>query len=136
MSENSRLDPRAIKRVSGPAWEKMRRQFNAVNAALLGVGSDVRGELTTIYIKYISDAAEADEPFAVLWVKKSTELLLGFSLPEGLTSPHFQEPPNNLKYGQLNRYLLMGVADEVPDDICTWATAAHQHVLSKGRTSS
>lgn len=131
MSAYGRLDERAVKRVSGPAWERIRPQFDEVNSALLRVGDDVRGELTTIYIKYKSDKSEKDEPFAVLWVKKSTELLLGLSLPEEVESPSFQEPPNKLKYGQLSKYILIPVGSEVPSDIVQLAEAAYAHTMAK-----
>ena len=59
-----RLDPRVLKRIGGPTWEKVRPQINRMNEALLGVSPSAVGELTTVYVKYT--APPQDQPFAVL----------------------------------------------------------------------
>ena len=98
-----RLDPRASKRVSGPSWAKVRPQFERINEALLAVSPETQGMLTTVYVKYAPDPHQ--QPFAVLWVRKSTELVLGLSLPEEFESPHLGESPVGCKYAGLTWYL-------------------------------
>ena len=120
-----RLDPRASKRVSGPSWAKVRPQFERINEALLGVSPETQGMLTTVYVKYAPDPHQ--QPFAVLWVRKSTELILGLSLPEAFESPLLGESPVGCKYAGLTWYLTVLPEDDVPDEIDDWAKLAHAH---------
>ena len=42
------LDERALKRVGGPAWDKIRPQLNRINSALLSVSPAASGALSTL----------------------------------------------------------------------------------------
>jgi hypothetical protein len=121
-----RLDPRAVKRVSGPSWGKMRPLFDRINSSLLGVSPTVRGELTTIYIKYFEPQLP-NRPYAVLWIKKSTLLVLGLSLPEIVESPRLAGPPSHLKYAGITKYMTVEPGQDVPEELAVWATLAHDY---------
>ena len=75
----NRMDPRALERVSGPSWRKMRPLFDQVSGLLLSVSATARGELTTIYVKFL-DQETGPQPYAVLWIKKASEMVLGLAL--------------------------------------------------------
>ena len=123
-----RLDPRATERISGPSWEAMRPKFAEINEALLSVSSDAQGELTTIYVKYTAPST-GGRPYAVVWLKKSTELVVGFSLPDSVTSPRLTPPPRAYRYSGLTKYLILSPDDPLPAELATWAAQAYQHVL-------
>jgi hypothetical protein len=122
-----RLDPRAAERVRGEAWNKVRPQFNTIHETLVSVSPTVTSELTTIYIKYASPKMVA-RPFAVLWVKKSSELVLGLSLPADFHTDAIQFIETKLKYAGLTNYLKFGPGDEVP-------TALHELVAIAYKTA-
>ncbi|MEI8374626.1 MAG: hypothetical protein WCJ35_17510 [Planctomycetota bacterium] len=119
-----RLDPKATDRVSGPAWEPIRPQFNEINDALLQVSKDTKGDLTTIYIKYSGPSTQG-RPYAVVWVKKSTELVVGFSLPETVVSPLLVSAPPKHKYAGLTKYLIIHPGDTLPSELATWVQEAY-----------
>lgn len=118
------LDKRAIDRISGAAWDEIRPTFTAVHDALVSVSPEVRGELTTIYIKYLSKET-GDQPFAVLWVKKRTELLLGLAMPPGFSVPNAIPAP--VKYAGLTVYLRFEPGSEVPASLASFAKVAYYH---------
>lgn len=121
-----RLDSRAVERISGPAWEGIRPQFNQIAEAILSVAEDTKGELTTIYIKY-SGPSTRNRPYAVVWVKKSTELVVGFSLPSVTASPLLQAAPAGCKYAGLTKYFVIRPGDSVPPDVTDWARQAYEN---------
>lgn len=123
-----RLDTRAVERVRGEAWDKIRRQLNSVHDALISVSPCAAGELTTIYIKYATPET-GPQPFAVLWVKKSTELVLGLTLPADFASETVPFFSSSLKYTGLTRFLRFTPADEIPDSLKDLATAAYRNLL-------
>src|SRR5262245_55173257 len=84
---SERLDPRALKRVSGHSWQRMRPLFEQVSNTILSLSPTANGKLTTIYVKFVSQETGI-HPFAVLWIKKASEMVLGLALPERETSPH------------------------------------------------
>ena len=93
------LDVRATDRVSGPAWKAIKPHIDAVNAALLGVSLTSRGELTRIYIKYTS-AETGCQPFAVMWVRSSSEIVIGLAPPARLS---YREDESPLEADRLQR---------------------------------
>lgn len=122
-----RLDERARQRVGGAAWDAIRPKFEQINEALMSVSDTTTGELTTIYIKYTS-AETGSNPFAVLWVKKSTEMTLGLALPENFKSEQISGPARNMKYTGLTGYITIGLDDDVPKEISDWVSAAYAHL--------
>lgn len=121
-----RLDARATERINGPSWYSLRPQFNAIHSALINVAPSVRGELTTIYIKYrVSE--DNQNPFAVVWVKKSTELVIGLALsgprPNGLI-----DSPAGCKYAGLTAYLTVNPGDSLPVEFSAWLSNAFETV--------
>ncbi|MGO9108620.1 MAG: hypothetical protein ACLP9L_05245, partial [Thermoguttaceae bacterium] len=70
------------------------------------------------------------QPYAVLWVKKSTELVLGLALPDSTTATEFQSAPKGCKYAGLTKYLVIKPEDQVPSDIQYWAREAYENLKS------
>ena len=124
-----RLDERAIKRLSGPSWTGLRRQFEKVHEALTSVSPSARGELTTIYVKYVADETR-DQPFAVVWLKKSTELVVGLALPDGYELSALGPPLPGYKYAGLTAFLRITSQDIVPPQLAQSAHDAHENVRS------
>jgi hypothetical protein len=113
--------------MSGPAWAILRPLFEQVNDILLGVSPTAAAKLTTIYIKYCPTERD-EQPFAVLWVKRSDHMILGLALPT--PPPELNEPSDaKLKYAGLTSYLNLTVGDDVPKQLPTWAQQAYDHVL-------
>ena len=126
------LDPRVFKRMSGPSWNGLRNQFDRISDALLAVSPYARGELTTIYVKYAADETK-NQPYGVVWLKKSTELIVGLALPEGYEAPGTEPPLPGYKYAKLTAFLRITPQDAVPGQISQWALDAYQHVKEIGR---
>jgi hypothetical protein len=126
----NRLDSRAVQRVSGPSWQAMRPTFNALSDALLGVSPTTRGELTTIYIKYVCTESN-NQPYAVIWIKKANEVTVGLALPEEIDSSCFVAAPPKCKYAGLTRFLVLRQGDTIPADFTFWAEKAYHHVRSR-----
>jgi hypothetical protein len=122
-----RLDARVIKRVSGPSWEGLLSQFERISDALLAVSPSAHGELTTIYVKYLTDET-GGQPYGVVWLKKSTELVVGLALPEGYESTGLGSPLPGFKYARLTAFLKITPQDSVPTEIAGWARDAYNHV--------
>ena len=120
-----RLDPRAFDRISGPSWEPIRPQFTEINDALLQVSEDTKGDLTTIYIKYSGPSTQG-RPYAVVWVKKSTELVVGFALPKTVDSPLLRSAPHGCRYAGLTQYLVIRPGDTLPSELATWVQQAYE----------
>lgn len=123
------LDQRANNRIAGPGWDKIRAQLEKIHRALVSVSPTARGELTTIYVKYGTEETGA-QPYAVLWIKKSTELILGLALPEEYTIGALTPLATNLKYLGLTVYLRFDVQSQVPNLLSQWAQDAYAHVRS------
>jgi hypothetical protein len=124
-----RIDPRVIKRVSGPAWKPLRGQFDRISDALLAVSPTAHGELTTIYVKYVADEI-GNQPYGVVWLKKSTELVVGFALPEGYESSELRPPLQGYKYAKLTAFLRVTPQDLLPEHVYQWACDAYEHIKS------
>jgi hypothetical protein len=127
-----RLDPRAEKRISGPAWLGLRAQFEQISEALLSVTPSDRGELTTIYVKFVADEI-GNQPYGVVWLKKSSDLVIGLALPEGYKSTALGPPPPGCKYAGLTSFLRITPKDTVPPQIAQWALDAYEHGRSTMR---
>jgi len=126
LMSDDRLDPRAIERISGPAWERLREVFTRLNELLLSLSPTVRGELTTIYVKYFGPET-GSRPFAVLWMKRASELTLGLSLPEASDVSALTDAPSGCKYAGLTRYLTISAEHpEIPPDLPAWVLQAYE----------
>ena len=117
-----RLDARACDRVSGPAWSVLYDHFCSIHSTLIGVSPDVSGNLTTIYIKY--DTPALPRPFAVVWVKKASEIIVGLALPEGEHPTGLAGPPPGCKYAGLTAYFKVAQGGTVPPRLSEWAALA------------
>ncbi len=124
-----RLDPRAIERVSGPAWEGLRNPFLELSDVLLAVSPHASAQLTTIYVKYRTNADTDGSVFAVAWLKRSTELVVGLALPENQIPPQLGTAPRGMKYPGLTGYLRLGADTSVPPDLAEWARAAYDYAV-------
>lgn len=121
-----RLDPPAIDRIRGASWAAMRPYVEVVHEHLISVSPNSFGELTTIYVKYTS-AETGSNPYAVLWLRKSTEITLGLALddiPDGLS-----EAPAGCKYAGLTGFVILHAGDQIPGQLQCWARAAYEHAL-------
>jgi hypothetical protein len=123
------LDMRATNRVSGPAWKTIKPHIDVVNAALLGVSPTSRGELTRIYIKYTT-AETGCQPFAVMWVRSSSEIVIGLALPPDFHIGKIRAPLKPIAYSGLTTYFCLSARDAFPAGIETWSAAAYAHCLS------
>lgn len=131
MSIMERLDPRAIERISGPAWSRLRLQFEQIHQALIDVAATVHGTLTTIYVKYTDDDRCRSEPFAVLWTKTSKQLVLGLALPETFNADLLGAAPPRHSYAGLTRYLVIAEGETIPVELAEWGRAAYEHVSTR-----
>lgn len=87
------------------------------------------GQLTTIYVKY---SVRLNGPvYAVAWIKKSTELVVGFALPGDVESLGLKLPPRDKKYAGLTGYLTLTPGDDVPVDFSSWARNAYANVAQQ-----
>lgn len=125
-----RLDARANKRLGGKGWDKIRPQLESIHRALISVSPTASGALTTIYVKYSTEETGM-QPYAVLWVKKTTELLLGLALPEEYDVGQLASTGANLKYAGLTKYLRFVPNSNVPEFLMRWAQDAYAHVLNR-----
>jgi hypothetical protein len=122
------LDIKAIDRVSGAAWKTNRPHIDGVNAALLQVSPTSRGELTRIYIKYTT-AETGAQPFAVMWVRSSSEVVIGLALPPDYCVGEITKPLKPIAYSGLTTYFCLTAKDELPAGIREWSMAAYANAL-------
>ena len=122
-----RLDSRARKKISGPAWHKLRPLFDEINKALLTVSPSARGKLMTIYVKYVSDET-GSQPYAVLWLKKSSQLVLGLALPQSYHATFLAPTPPGYNYAGLTAFLTVTVDTPVPEELTQWVQDAYDNV--------
>lgn len=106
----------------------MREPFEWIHSRLVAASPTARGELTTIYVKYASDET-AGRPFAVVWIKKSSELVVGLSLPENIRPGWCGEAPRGYKYSGLTGYLTVHVGDTFPEDFESFVRLAYNNMV-------
>jgi len=124
---NERLDPRAIERISGPSWKALRSAFSEINDSLLSVSPETTGTLTTIYVKYEFNGENGPTVYSVVWLKKSSETVVGLSLPSSTKSSKLVDPPARFKYAGLTKYFTVPAGKRVPKELKSWARAAYNH---------
>jgi len=115
------LDPRAIERVSGPSWQALKPAVLAIGEALLRADARAKNELTTIYVKFERPGGAV---YAVMWVKKSTQAVVGLALPKDFAHERLHDAPKGMTYPGLTRYFTVNEGDEVPADLPAWARVA------------
>ncbi len=124
--EVAQLNQRAFERVGGRAWAGLREQFFEISSALLGSAPDCSSELTTIYVKYRTGAPGAGNVHAVAWLKRSSELAVGFALPDGLEHSRLISAPRGINYPGITGYLTIVPGEPVPSEIGEWARMSYQ----------
>ena len=129
-----RMDPRAVKRLSGPSWEKVRPQLEELHAAIIGFSPTVRADLVTTYVKYTSDET-GPQPFAVLWVASSAAMVLGLALPDTISIPPEAAPSRKLMYKGLTGFFRFGPDEGMAPELPVWAAAAYRNLLPIEPTS-
>ncbi len=125
-----RLDIRAIERISGPSWDHIRSLFGCIHRALIDTDGCVGGTLTTIYVKY-GLSNNNSSPFAVVWLKKSNEIIVGLSLPPEVELEGLSDPIPGYKYSGLTRYIRLNADSILPIDFSTWVGLAFQYAYRK-----
>jgi hypothetical protein len=133
---DDRLDVRARTRVAGPSWRTLQPEFVRINDALLAVSPTARGSLTTVYVKYVDESEAGPQPYAVVWIKKSSELVVGLSLPEGFSALGLSLEKEGYKYAKLNGYLVVTAANPTPDAFQEWAERAYESTRGRFGTNS
>ena len=127
-----RLDPRAVKRVSGPAWQDSRHLFGSLHSALVGVSPTTGGSMTAAYVKYTdSGCRNPTRPYAVVWMKKAGLFVIGLALPPDFSPPFPSAQVPGHFYAGLTFYLVMGNEPIAPDGFSELATLAHEFVRSR-----
>ena len=121
-----KLDPKAVERISGKSWDGIRDTFTTISEALLNVSPTTTSELTTIYVKYTVNDQVGSAVFAVVWLKSSKKLVVGFSMPTNVDSEHLVGPPSGMKYKGLTKYLIVEPGESVPAEIDEWAGLSYQ----------
>ena len=126
----SDLTTRCADRLSGPAWDGVRPLFEDVSQTLLNVSTNAKGELTTIYVKYSAPETQ-DQPYAVVWLRKSSELVVGLALQEPESEPELTPAPPRHTYARLTGYFRLQPGDTIPPRLAEWARIAYESQISQ-----
>lgn len=125
----SRLDPNAIKKVSGPSWVPLKQTFLDLSEAILGVGKNTSASLTTIYVKYQVSSEPSSSVYAVAWIKTSREIVVGLAFPESDVPPELAPPFAGMRYPGLTGYFVLRHGDQLPAALSEWAGCAYRSAL-------
>ena len=125
------LSTRAVERVNRPAWAELRNLFMRISRALLDPAPDCRGELTTIYVKFMVAGGPSSPVYAVVWLKTAKRLTVGLAMPPGVESGKLGPAPTGTTYQGLTKYFVVERGDSVPDEISQWAALTYRNVLSR-----
>jgi hypothetical protein len=123
---HERLDPKALDRIAGPAWEGVREQFLEISSLLLDLSPTTWSELTTIYVKYMRRKGIGEPPFAVIWLKNSKQITIGLALPKEDTE-FVQPAPKGMKYAGLTCYINIKPGERVPESLQVLARQAFEN---------
>jgi hypothetical protein len=124
-----RLDDKAIQKVSGPSWARLKESFLEISRRLLSAAPDTTAELTTIYVKYCTTQTRT-EVFAVAWLRTSKEIVVGMSLPESIEHARLGNARPGMNYKGLTKYFGVTVDNPVPDELEEWARLAYETATS------
>jgi len=126
------LSERATRYVSGPAWEPLREKYFTICEKFLGLDSNAKGELTTIYIKMSILTEAGEQVYAVIWLKSSKQLMVGMALPDdGTPSSILTDAPKGYKYKGLTKYFSILPGDTLPAELDVWAKQAYENVANR-----
>lgn len=128
--DTDRIDQRIFKRIEGPKWAGIRKSYPTVNEYLLSVDPNTIARLTTIYVKYELVPQEGSPIYAVVWLKRSSELVVGLSLPSSVKSSLLGPAPVGMIYAGLTKYLTIAQGETPPVELKKWAKFAYTHALS------
>lgn len=117
----TQLDPRAVERVSGPSWQALKPAVLEIGDTLLGASKSAKSNLTTIYVKFERPGGSV---YAVMWIKKSTQAVVGLALPEGTEHERLHDAPKGMTYPGLTRYFTVQEGDDVPGELAEWGRVA------------
>ena len=95
-----------------------------VSDILLDASKSATGQLTTIYIKYSSPETSGN-PYGVVWIKKSSQIVVGLSLPVDVEHPRLVDPPKGHTYAGLTKYVVLDANTDVPTEFEEWAQTAY-----------
>lgn len=129
-----RIDERIFKRIDGPKWAGIRKSFPPVNEDLLSVAPNTRARLTTIYVKYELTAQDGSPVYAVVWLKRSSELVVGLCLPDSVKSKTLGPAPAGMIYAGLTKYITIPQGEPPPLELKKWAKLAYDHALTGSQT--
>ena len=132
----SRLDPDAIKKVSGPAWVPLKQTFLDLSETLLSAGSDTSANLTTIYVKYQVSSEPSSAVYAVAWIKTSREIVVGLAFPEGDVPAELAPPFTGMKYPGLTGYFVLRHGDQLPASLEEWAGRAYRTAIAGAKKAN
>lgn len=116
------LDPRAVKRVSGPAWRPLKATVLEIAETLLGVSDRATSEMGTIHVRFERPDGSI---YAIMWLKKSARVVVGLALDDGAPGADLHEPPADMIFPGLTRYFTVTGGDAVPPELAAWASAAY-----------
>lgn len=121
----TQLDPRAVERVSGPSWQVLKPAVLEIGETLLRVSTQARSNLTTIYVKFERPNGSV---YAVMWIKKSTQAVVGLALPENTAHERLHDAPTGMTYAGLTRYFTVREGDDVPYELAEWGRIAFSNI--------
>lgn len=114
------LDPRAVKRVSGPAWRPLKAAVLQIAETLLGVSDQATSEMGTIHVRFERPDGSI---YAIMWLKKSARVVVGLALDDA-PGERLHEPPADMIFPGLTRYFTVTGGEAVPPELAAWASAA------------
>jgi len=103
------------------------QQFKVRQQCLLSLGGDITAELTTIYVKYKYSPDAMSEIFAVVWVKNTTQIVVGLAFPEDKIPSELSPAPARHNYRPLNGYFVLRPGDALPASFPDWARQAYEY---------
>jgi hypothetical protein len=124
------LPQHVIAKVSGPAWEQLRRQFSEIGRLLLDVSANARSDLFTTYVRFTAHASPESPAYAAVWYRSSKRLIVGLALPEDCEAEELGPALPGTMYKGLSKYFVVERGGVVPQGLATWAKAAHQTTFS------
>jgi hypothetical protein len=96
-------------------------------SSALSLGGDITAELTTIYVKYKYSPDAMSEIFAVVWVKNTTQIVVGLAFPEDKIPSELSPAPARHNYRPLNGYFVLRPGDALPASFPDWARQAYEY---------
>jgi len=70
-------------------------------------------------------------PYAVIWLKTSTQFVVALALPEDVQHRCLCAAPTGMMSRRLTEYLVVKPGDKQPEEIGLWARQAYGNVLTE-----